>query len=254
MSESTNDKNYDEFDISDKWKNKFTILEKVEGKIFPIFEKQGQKTPSKVLFNILGFLFGYFYYFSKKMHYKGAFILGASTIYSIFIILIVGIEFNYMVYSLPVMVITALIANYDYFKFVTKKEIMWDGFPEIFSNIKGAIGFPLIALILYWSLLFGVFSNFSVPSCSDTITTNLVKQIADREMTRVLGAEQAKRVSYIVNAIRTKSTDEQTGFHKCSANLSMTHNNTQKKSKIPITYTVEKTDDGKEIYVNVFGL
>jgi hypothetical protein len=94
----------------------------------------------------------------------------------------------------------------------------------------------------------------SVPKCGDTETTDLVKQIADREMGNQLGSEAAKMFSYTVGAIRTTSTNEQTGAHECAAQLGITASNTGQTNEIPITYTVEMTDNGEEFYVNVYGL
>jgi len=94
----------------------------------------------------------------------------------------------------------------------------------------------------------------TAPKCSDEETTNLVKEIADREMTNQLGVEAAKLFSYTVGAIRTTATNEQTGAHECAAQLGFTASSTGQTEEIPITYTVEVTDDGEEFYVNVFGL
>lgn len=94
----------------------------------------------------------------------------------------------------------------------------------------------------------------SVPKCGDKETTDLVKQIANREMGNQLGAEVAKMFTYTVSAIRTTSTNEQTGAHECAAQLGVTASNTGQTNELPITYTVEMTDNGKEFYVNVFGL
>ena len=96
-------------------------------------------------------------------------------------------------------------------------------------------------------------SSQSVPKCGDEQATTLVKQIADREMGSQLGAEAAKMFSYNIEAIRTTSTNEKTGAHECAAELKIKAKNAGTNS-IPITYTVEKTDDSAQIYVNVFGL
>ena len=93
----------------------------------------------------------------------------------------------------------------------------------------------------------------SVPKCSDDQTTNLVKEIADREMGNQLGAEAATMFSYDVKAIRTTNTNEKTGAHECSAELKIKAKNGG-ENPIPITYTVEKTEDTGQLYVNVFGL
>lgn len=94
----------------------------------------------------------------------------------------------------------------------------------------------------------------SIPKCSDEETIDLVKQIADREMANQLGAETAKLFSYTVNAIRTTNTNEKTGAHECAAQLQINASNTGQANEIPITYTVEITDNKDEFYVNVYGL
>lgn len=94
----------------------------------------------------------------------------------------------------------------------------------------------------------------TVPACSDAVTVDLVKEIADREMARQFGPDVASLFSYSVEAIRTTWTDEQTGAHECAAQLTMTASNTGQTDEGPITYTVELTDAGDEIFVNVYGL
>ena len=94
----------------------------------------------------------------------------------------------------------------------------------------------------------------SVPKCGDTETKNLVMQIADQEMEKQMGAEVARMFTYSLGAIRTTSTNEQTGAHKCACELSITASNTGKTTETSITYTVEITDEGDKFYVTVFGL
>ncbi|GKW50443.1 hypothetical protein [Halomonas sp. NCCP-2165] len=94
----------------------------------------------------------------------------------------------------------------------------------------------------------------SVPKCGDTETTDLVKDIADREMARQYGTDFASLFSYSVESVRTTWTDEQTGAHECAAQLVMSASNTGQSEEAPITYTVEVTDDGEEFFVNVYGL
>ncbi|MGK9046691.1 hypothetical protein KXR63_04895 [Stutzerimonas chloritidismutans] len=90
-----------------------------------------------------------------------------------------------------------------------------------------------------------------VPGCGDQETKDLVSSIADREFAKQMGAEAAQLIKWKVIAIRTTDENEKTGAFECAANLEVsgpggTH-------EAPITYTVEKTDDG-DFYVNVFGL
>ncbi|NAW69445.1 hypothetical protein CAG54_12955 [Vibrio sp. V27_P1S3P104] len=94
----------------------------------------------------------------------------------------------------------------------------------------------------------------SVPKCGDSETTDLIKQIANDEMINQLGSNAGKMFSYSVNAIRTTDKNDKTGAFECAAQLEIHARNTGNSSEIPITYTVEMTDNGKEFYVNVYGL
>lgn len=100
-------------------------------------------------------------------------------------------------------------------------------------------------------LLTGCGNN--VPKCSDKDTTDLVKQISNDEMVNQMGKDFAAKISYNVEAIRTTDENEKTGAFECAADLKITASNGI-SNKLPITYTVEGTDDGKQFYVNVFGL
>ena len=93
-----------------------------------------------------------------------------------------------------------------------------------------------------------------VPKCSDSETTDLVKSIAEIEMEKQIGSERAKLFSYSVNGIRTTNENEKTGSFECAAQLGIHASNTGDTNEIPITYTVEMTDNGEEFFVNVFGL
>lgn len=96
----------------------------------------------------------------------------------------------------------------------------------------------------------------SVPKCGDSEVVDLVKQIAESELGNHVTDEfvSAQGVSLNIDAIRTTSTNEQTGAHECAAQLVITVGKTGQTSEIPITYTVEMADNGDEFYVNVFGL
>jgi len=92
----------------------------------------------------------------------------------------------------------------------------------------------------------------SVPTCSDSEATDLVLQISNAEIVKVHGQEAAKTLELEVQAIRTTDTNSKTGAFSCAANLSM--KGPKGSDNVPITYTVEMTDNGEEIYVNVYGL
>ena len=190
------------------------------------------------------------------MWFKGAFLFGAIISVNIILIIIetaLGTEFSMIIYQVPGAAICASLANYDYYRFCKQQEKMWGGLPVIFSKQSGAVGFPVAAFLVLMVMSAGLLGS-GVPKCGDSETVSLVKQIADREMGNQLGREAANIFSYKVGAIRTTSTNEQTGSYQCAAQLGITDSTTGVTNDIPITYTVEATDDGEEFYVNVYGL
>jgi hypothetical protein len=110
--------------------------------------------------------------------------------------------------------------------------------------------------VLYSSMLFATIAltacGGSVPGCNSDSAIQLVKQISAEELERRLGSQLAAEFRFEVHAVRTTSTDDQTGAHGCAAELHMYGNDGS--NKLPIEYTVENTDDGEQIYVNVYGL
>ncbi|MBD1584170.1 hypothetical protein [Pseudoalteromonas sp. S16_S37] len=73
-------------------------------------------------------------------------------------------------------------------------------------------------------------------------------------MIKQLGEDSAKLFTYEVLGIRTTNTHDKTGAHECAADLSIIASTTGKNKEIPITYTVELTDNGEEFYVEASGL
>lgn len=145
--------------VSDAWKTKFDILQKVgadEQFIYKAmstteYKRLSFREKNKISFNILAGLFGPFYYFSKTMWAKGAVILGATWILAALLTLVeavIGVALPAVVYWIPSAVICTQLANYDYFRKVLHGEKMWSGLPDIFSKPVGAIGLPLVALVL----------------------------------------------------------------------------------------------------------
>ena len=235
--------------VSDSWNRKFDAIEQAgaDKNLNAYFENYNSLSFSE-RFNSLAFLFGFLYYFAKKMWYKGAFLIGAILIFNAVLTIIenaLGLTFPTAIFWIPGGVICAMSANYDYYRFCRHQETMWGGLPAIFAKPTGAIGFP-VAVLLVLLAFDGLFSS-NVPSCGDSRTVALVKQIATDE--------KGEFYSFEVDAIRTTSTNEQTGTHECAAQLEVSYSEDgTPASEIPITYTVELTDDGKQIYVGVLGL
>lgn len=262
MSENVSNENINELNVSASWLAKFDILNNIGAgeksiykalnnakfKALPFRERQ------KIIFNVWAFLFGPLYYFSKKMWHKGAFLIGAAFLLSGLFSLIemsMGMKIPDMIYWVIPSVICSQLANYDYFRLKTKGEKIWSGLPEILATPIGAIGFPITCFLLALTALMA-FADESVPACSSDKATNLVVKISNEELARQVGAQVAKNISISVSAIRTTKTNDQTGAYTCAAQLDIARPDGNRA--LPITYTVEKTDEGNQFYVNVFGL
>lgn len=159
MSETVSTENSSTPSVSEAWKVKFDILQKIGADNQFIYKAMGAaeykslsfREKNKISFNILAFLFGPLYYFSKTMWAKGAAILGATWVLAALLTLVesvIGVALPAVVYWIPSAVICAQLANYDYFRKVMHGETMWGALPNILSKPVGAIGFPLMALIL----------------------------------------------------------------------------------------------------------
>ena len=112
---------------------------------------------------------------------------------------------------------------------------------------KSLLVIPLIALI-------SGCSSYVVPKCSDTEVTDTVKEISREEMISQLGPEIKNIFTYKILDIRTTDENENTGAYECAAQLEIYADSNGSSKEIPITYTVEQTDDREGFYVNVFGL
>lgn len=98
----------------------------------------------------------------------------------------------------------------------------------------------------------------NVPKCGDPETIDLVKEIAfdvleNNLLLQLLGAGGENNFSFELKYIRTTSEDPETGAFECAADMEI-YANSKFLNEIPITYTVELTDDGENFYVNVYGL
>jgi hypothetical protein len=144
--------------MSDTWEKRFNLLKKIgadEKFLYQAmksseFKELSFKEKNSVYSNLLAFLFGPLYYFSKNMWIKGAIFLGFSwLLMSVFTIIELAFdtELPIAVYYMPTAVLCTQLANYDYFRKVMYGEKIWGGFPSIFEKPVVAIGFPVVALL-----------------------------------------------------------------------------------------------------------
>ena len=90
------------------------------------------------------------------------------------------------------------------------------------------------------------------PNCDSTEAKNLVIDITKDELRDQKMASVIDQIKIRVESVRTRDHDEKRDTYSCAADLSFEGKGG--KNTIPITYTIESTDDGDQFYVNVFGL
>lgn len=107
------------------------------------------------------------------------------------------------------------------------------------------------AFALMGSIGFLSACSSSTPNCSDTETTDLIKEITMDEL-RANWGDSAKGITLDVAAIRTTEHNKSLDSYTCAAQLEMTGPGGTEGGDI--TYTVHSTDKGDEFYVEVYGL
>lgn len=97
------------------------------------------------------------------------------------------------------------------------------------------------------------------PDCNDKRTKEMVIQIAKNELIEQMGrafgpdaAEATKKLALEVINVRTTNFNQEIGKYECTADLKMTGEG--KNESLPITYTSELVDNGKNFYVRIYGL
>jgi hypothetical protein len=105
--------------VSDKWKEKFRLLEKAGGPRQPRMKDLSSGERFKIGFNILAFLFGPFYYTAKGMWRKGLSLFGAcfAALLAIGLVLdLVGLGKFGNALGYGAAAVFAVRANIDYYK------------------------------------------------------------------------------------------------------------------------------------------
>lgn len=107
----------------------------------------------------------------------------------------------------------------------------------------------LTLVIFLMSLIFTGCTG-GTPKCGDSETKDLVIQIAKDELKKQGLGSLIPKLKFEVDAIRTTKHNKDVDSYQCAADFIMIGDQTK---TLPVTYTVESTDDGNEFYVNVYG-
>ncbi|MDX9756655.1 MAG: hypothetical protein RBT52_04020 [Sulfurimonas sp.] len=90
----------------------------------------------------------------------------------------------------------------------------------------------------------------STPKCGDSETKDLVIQIAKDKLTQQGMSTIIPKFNFEVAKIRKIEHNKDVDSYQCAADFKMIGDQTK---TLPITYTVEATEDGKSFYINVYG-
>lgn len=89
------------------------------------------------------------------------------------------------------------------------------------------------------------------PKCSNDDAKNLVVDISRKTIEKGMTLDEDVRIT--VENVRTISHQSGLDVYQCAADLTFTKPDV--KQEIPITYRIQKTDEGKgRFYINVYGL
>jgi hypothetical protein len=114
-------------EASEAWKRKFALLEKAGGPKLPKAKELAFGERVKVVFNVLGFVFGPFYYLAKGM-WKKAISLFSVCIVAIVILAII-LDAMGMSDEIPIYLISSVVfatrANIDYYKKIVLGDNGW---------------------------------------------------------------------------------------------------------------------------------
>ncbi|MDM2817578.1 hypothetical protein OGX74_19060 [Citrobacter sp. CK197] len=89
------------------------------------------------------------------------------------------------------------------------------------------------------------------PKCSSDDAKNLVVDIARKTIEKRMTLDKDVQIS--VENVRTISHESGLDVYQCAADLTFTKPDLQ--NALPITYSVQKTDDGNgQFYINIHGL
>ncbi len=108
--------------------------------------------------------------------------------------------------------------------------------------ILGAVSFSIIAC------------SSSTPKCSDGRTKELVINIAKQKLSNIGFGDVIDKLDFKVDNVRTIEYQKSIDRYSCQADLIIKNKENHQSKNFPITYTVQKTDDGKKFYVEVYGL
>lgn len=248
---STSQDKIDKLAVSDVWKKRFRHLE---------------AEPKKPQMNILGFLFGFFYYLAKGLWRKGIVLLVIGLLLSVVLELIAamfGKELSLFVFAAPMWALFGLSANQDVYRKEVHGELFW---PAI-----AGLGHPAVLLTTAIPTLLGIiFIEDALLSpgytCSSPEVLQLVREIIVEAPYRATSSDEnfikqqgkitlsALKMDFDgIQTLRSVHPDSQlcTATLRFKTNLPAKNPYSQLGSSDSINYQISTTDDGR-LKVDIF--
>ena len=165
--------------LSILWRERFEILDKIDGQLGSRSDELTTKERFKVGFRVFALLFGPFYYFFKGMWQKGFLILNGLAVLLVVASVFDAPDIIYTMLSIASGVVCSALATTDYYKKVERNEKVWPLFSSLPSLL---ISTPVLAV--FWVMIITLYVTFlmrQLPGCADEYSTDLVKEIVRRE-------------------------------------------------------------------------
>ena len=222
-----NERNRDQ--LSKAWKERFEILDKVDGELFARSKELTARERQKVGFRVFAFLFSALYYLAKGMREKGLLLLAA---FSVLSIVLGAIGVPDLLIAIAGGAVCSAYATVDYYKLVEKDERIWpfasNLIPKGLQTIPALFAIAAVAIALNLSIAAGLIGSGRLPSCGDDEATDLVRQIFN---------ENSSYTTSRIELIRLRQQNEQTDALICDAQII-----DNEGDKWQVAYTISKSE------------
>ena len=148
----------------------------------------------KVSLGILPFFFGAFYYLFKGMWHKASLLFAlALSLAALLAVLEVGFEFEApaTVLGIPLGILCAFFAHYDYYKHVTYNEKVWPGLPALFHRTGFVIAAPFIGFALLYIAILATEDAYYTPTEAEYLVNGVWMSPEDGQVFSVFLEELA---------------------------------------------------------------
>ena len=222
--------------LNDKWKERFEILDNIEGQYLKRGGELSGSDRAKISFRFFALIFGPGYYLFHRMWHKGLILLILSYITSL-LFSILDFDLSPDLAFVPVCAICAALATSDYYHKVVHDEKVWpflSSVPQFLLSVPAMFVY-LVAII---SIKIAIFLGpQGVPNCGDDEAVTLVKNLYNDHVTRLSIEQTFDRSVNQVNQIRTLAKNEETGASVCDAQIT-----TNQGYQVRVSYTVNRDE------------